>query len=75
MASIKDARKTPGSFEHTLEQPAHQYIVRVSADGYLPEDSARFSPDGTPHAFTFRLTRAEPIRGTVLNPDGSPAGR
>ena len=45
----REARKTPGSFEYQLGQPAHQYNVRVSADGYLPEDSGRFSPDGTRH--------------------------
>src|SRR5262249_28808934 len=70
----KEAKKAPGSFEHPLWQPAHQYIVRVSADGYLPADTGRFSPDGTAHPLTFRLTPAEPIRGTVRNPDGAPAG-
>jgi peroxiredoxin len=67
------ARKSPGSFEYTTSRPAHEYLVRVSADGYMPEDSEPFSPDGTVHTLTFRLTRAEPIRGTVLNPDGSTA--
>jgi RNA polymerase sigma factor (sigma-70 family) len=66
--------QTPGSFEHTLVEQLHQYALRVSADGYLLDDSPRFSPDGTPHSFTFRLTRAAPIRGAVLNPDRSPAG-
>jgi peroxiredoxin len=48
--------------------------VRVSADGYLPEDSGRFTPDGTPYAFTFHLRRADPIRGAVTKADGSPTG-
>ncbi len=69
----KESKKAAGSFEYTIEQPTHQCVVRVSADGYLSEDSGRFSPDGNPRSFTFRLTRAEPIRGTVLNPDGSSA--
>ncbi len=69
----KESKKVAGSFEYTLSQPAHLYDIRVSADGYLSEDSGRFSPDGNPRSFTFRLTRAEPIRGIVLNPDGSPA--
>jgi RNA polymerase sigma factor (sigma-70 family) len=69
----KEAKKAPGSFEHSLWQPAHQYIVRVSADGHLPADSGRFSLDGTAHTVTFRLAPAEPIRGTVRNPDGSAA--
>jgi RNA polymerase sigma factor (sigma-70 family) len=72
--SYKQAKKAPGSFEQPLWLPAHQYIVRVSADGYLPADTGRFSTDGTVHNVTFRLTPAEPIRGTVRNPDGSPAG-
>ncbi len=69
----KEAKKAAGSFEYTLSQPAHQYVVRVSADGYLSRDSGRFSPDGQPRSFTFRLIPGEPIRGTLLNPDGSPA--
>ncbi len=69
----ENAREGPGAFEHSLFTPAHRYLVRVHAEGYLPEDSERFSPDGTAHSFTFRLTRAEPIRGAVRNPDGTPA--
>lgn len=67
------ARKSPGMFEYTTATPAHQYLFRVQADGYLPEDCEPLAPDGTVHALRFRLTRAEPIRGTVRNPDGSPA--
>jgi len=67
------ARKTPGSFEHTLSNgPADQYLIRVEAEGYLPEDSGLISPDGELHALTFRLVRSEPIRGTMLDPEGSP---
>ena len=67
-------RRRPDASSIRSLHPAQQYILRVAADGYLPEDSGRFSPDGTTHAFTFRLARAEPIRGTVTKPDGSPAG-
>ena len=70
----RQARKSPGSFEYTIGQPAHQYLLRVQAEGYLHEDTGLFSPDGTLHAFTFRLTPSEPIRGTVQKPDGAPAG-
>jgi RNA polymerase sigma factor (sigma-70 family) len=69
----KDATKRPGAFEYTVEYPYHQIQVRVEGEGYLPEDSALFSPDGTPRELTIRMTRATPIRGTVSNPDGSPA--
>ena len=67
------AKKAPGSFECSVSRPAHRYLLRIEAQGYLPEDAEPFAPDGTARALTFRLTRAEPIRGTVRNPDGSPA--
>jgi peroxiredoxin/protocatechuate 3,4-dioxygenase beta subunit len=69
----KAAEKASGSFEYTTSMPAHRYLVRVQADGYLPEDSEPFPADGSAHTLPFRLTEAEPIRGTVRNPDGSPA--
>ena len=67
------AKKAAGSFEYTLSFPSHRALTRVQAEGYLPEDSGLFPVDGSPHAFTYRLTRAGPIRGTVRNSDGSPA--
>ena len=66
-------RNGPGSFDCTLDMPAHRYILRVQAEGYLPEESKWFAGDGTPQSFTFRLTKGQPIRGLVQNPDGSPA--
>src|SRR5262249_36837247 len=66
-------RKAPRSFLYKTGRPAHQYLIQAPAAGSLPEDSERFSPDGTAHDLTFRLRRAGPIRGTVRNPDGSPA--
>jgi peroxiredoxin/protocatechuate 3,4-dioxygenase beta subunit len=68
-----EAKKAPGAFEYTTGQPAQKYLVRVQADGYLPADSEPFSPDGTVHTLALRLTKGEPVRGTVRNPDGSPA--
>ena len=59
----RDAKKTPGSFEHTIYNgAADQYLIRVQADGYLPEDSGLVSPDGKLHAFTLppRPIRADP---------------
>ena len=69
----KVAKKAPGSFEYTTSSPAHRYLLRVQAEGYLPEDSDPFPTDGSTHTLPFRLTKAEPIKGTVWNPDGSPA--
>ena len=66
-------RGGPGSFECTLDMPAHRYVIRVQAEGYLPEESKWFAGDGTPQAFTFRLAKGQPIRGLAQNPDGSPA--
>ncbi len=69
----RQAKKQPGAFEYVLQQPAHQYLMRVSAEGYLPEDSGLFLEDHGVHDFTFRLTRSEPIKGTIQKLDGSPA--
>jgi peroxiredoxin len=66
-------RGGPGSFECTLDMAAHQYLIRVQGEGYLPEESGPFAGDGTPQTFTFRLNKGEPVRGLVRNPDGSPA--
>ena len=65
-------KKTPGEFEYLLDLPAHQYLLRVQAEGYLPTDSGLFSAEGGTLPLTFRLTKAAPIQGTVLNADGSP---
>jgi thiol-disulfide isomerase/thioredoxin len=67
------SEEATGAFEYPLNIPAHQYLLRVHADGYLPADSPRFSAEGGPRPLTFRLAKAGPIRGTVLNADGSPA--
>jgi RNA polymerase sigma factor (sigma-70 family) len=69
----EEAVKAPGSFEWTFGVQVHQFMVRVVAEGYLPADSGLLSQDGSLREFTFRLSKADPIRGTVVNPDGSPA--
>jgi hypothetical protein len=69
----RGAKEAAGSFEYTTSSPAHRYLIRVQAEGYLPEDSEPFPTDGSTHTLPFRLIKAEPIRGAVLNPDGSPA--
>jgi peroxiredoxin len=74
MRADEEAMKAPGSFEWTFSVQVHQLVVRVLADGYLPADSELFAQDGALRKFTFRLTKADPIRGAVLNPDGSLAG-
>jgi hypothetical protein len=63
------AKKTPGSFEFTFSYQVHRLRVRVEAEGYLSEDSELFAQDGSVHEFSFRLTKADRIRGTVVNHD------
>jgi peroxiredoxin/protocatechuate 3,4-dioxygenase beta subunit len=67
------AKKAAGSFEYTTSSPAHRYLIRAQAEGYLPMDSEPFPTDGPTHTLSFRLMKAEAIRGAVWNPDGSPA--
>jgi RNA polymerase sigma factor (sigma-70 family) len=74
MRADEEAMKAPGSFEWTFSVQVHQLVVRVLAEGYLPADSGLFAQDGALRKFTFRLIRANPIRGAVLYPDGSAAG-
>jgi beta-lactamase class A/peroxiredoxin len=69
----RTAKKAPGSFDFTTTSSDYRYSLRVQADGYLPEDAEPFALDGKLHALTFRLAKAEPIRGIVQNPDGSTA--
>jgi RNA polymerase sigma factor (sigma-70 family) len=69
----EQAKKTPGSFEFTLSHQVHQLRVRVQAQGYLPEDSGLVAQDGSLHEFSFRLTKADRIRGAVIGHDSSPA--
>jgi peroxiredoxin/protocatechuate 3,4-dioxygenase beta subunit len=73
MRADEEAKKDPGSFEWTFGEQVHQLIVRVVAEGYLPADSGLFAQDRAVREFTFRLTKANPIRGTVFDPNGSPA--
>jgi hypothetical protein len=65
----EQAKMTPGSFEFTFSHQVHQLRVRVEADGYFPEDSGLVAQDGSLHEFSFRLTKADRIRGTVINHD------
>jgi len=66
-------KKSQGAFEGSISSRAHRYLIRVRAEGYLPEDSEPFSIDGSTLSLAFRLQKGEPIRGAVRNPDGSPA--
>ncbi len=69
----RNARKAPGSFEFTFSSAAEKLVVRVESDNHLPADSEPFTPDGTDRELTFRLTRANPLAGRIINADGTPA--
>jgi peroxiredoxin/protocatechuate 3,4-dioxygenase beta subunit len=70
----RDARRSPAGFEYTFDQAVDRHQVRVEAEGYAPADSGLIASDGTAHEVVYRLKKADPIRGVVLNGDGSPAG-
>ena len=63
----------PGSFEYAFESAAERLVVRVESDNHLPAESEPFTPDGSPRELTFRLTKANPIAGKIVNADGTPA--
>jgi RNA polymerase sigma factor (sigma-70 family) len=64
------ARKAPGSFEYAFHDAVEKLVVRVESDHHLPADSEPFTPDGSDRELTFRLTRANPITGRIVNADG-----
>ncbi|MDR3621508.1 MAG: sigma-70 family RNA polymerase sigma factor [Paludisphaera borealis] len=68
----RDAKRSERGFEHTFTDSVHQYLIRVEAPGYAPADSGHLE-SGTNHDVTFRLKKADPIRGVVTRPDGSTA--
>ena len=70
-----EPRELPACSQPPCPRPAHRYLIQVQADGDLAEDSELFEPDGKAHALTYRLTRGEPIRGTICNPDGVNLGQ
>ncbi len=69
----RDARKAPGSFEYTFDRAAEQLVVRVESDNHLPAESEPFVPDGSTRELTFRLTRARPVAGRIINAEETPA--
>ncbi len=67
-----EVSQNANTFEATFHQNYPWLAVRVIADGYLPADSTAFAPDGKDAAFTFKLEKGAPVKGTVLNVDGKP---
>src|SRR5205807_1260692 len=57
-----------------IDRKTAAYSVRVSAAGYFREESAALRPVGGAIEFNARLKHGAPPHGTVLRPDGPPAG-
>ncbi|HEX3357752.1 MAG TPA: redoxin domain-containing protein [Tepidisphaeraceae bacterium] len=68
----EQAKKEPGKFVLPLDDPAYRYLLRVMADGYLPEDTPSFEPDGNARTFEFKLKRGNSITGKVMTAEGKP---
>ena len=64
------AKKEPGKFELKLTDPAYRYQLRVASNDYLPDETPLFDPDGSPKTFDFRLKKANPITGTIVDTSG-----
>lgn len=63
-------RKQPGRFIYLAGESFYRLLLRVQADDYLPDDSTLFPLDGNPRAFTFKLTKANSVRGKILSAGG-----
>jgi peroxiredoxin len=49
------------------------FYVKIVADGYYPEISPAVKLGEPPELFVIRMTKAEPLKGTVVDPQGNPA--
>lgn len=69
----RDPTGDPGRFAFELHREPHDAeILRAEAWGYVPADSPLVDLRRKTHSHEFRLVPSDPIRGTLLNPDGSP---
>ena len=64
-----------GRYESAFNQEGFLWRLRVEAEGYLPSESRTFQPYKTDMGevvYNFKLQKAEPLSGTVLNAKGEP---
>lgn len=64
-----------GRYEFTVKQEGFFWRVRVEADRYLPAESRMirpYAPDQGTLTFDFRLSKADPLTGTVFGLEGQP---
>jgi hypothetical protein len=64
---------TDGRYDITFIDPRAGHLVRIQADGYLPEDSRPISDGEGEVTLDFSLTRGTGPAGKVTWPDGQPA--
>ncbi|OHB67601.1 MAG: hypothetical protein A2Y77_13960 [Planctomycetes bacterium RBG_13_62_9] len=63
---------TDGRFEITLGQPYPGHLIRIEAEGYLPEVSRSFDSGEGEVVFDVAMKRGTGPNGTVCLPDGKP---
>jgi uncharacterized GH25 family protein len=64
-----------GKYETVFSQEGFLWRLRVEAEGYTPSESRVFQPYKTDMGeidYDFKLQKAEPLSGTVLNLNGDP---
>jgi thiol-disulfide isomerase/thioredoxin len=66
------AMKKSGQFTISFSNPAYRYFMRVQSDGYLPEDTEPFDPNGAAQTFELRLKKSEPITGELVTVNHRP---
>ena len=63
-----------GHYEFRISEPSPRIYVKVEADGYKPAVSREFTPTDGAQTCDFKLKKGSGLSGTVLTPDGKPAG-
>ena len=66
---------TDGRYQFEFSGGVFAWRIRVEADGYMPAVSRIFKPgdlDKGRVTYDFKLSKAAPLTGTVLGPDGKP---
>ncbi len=66
---------TDGRYESEFISKIFSWRIRVEADGYMPAVSRIFRPGGPDKGlvtYDFELSKARPLTGSVLGPDGAP---
>jgi len=64
---------TEGNYEITFDEPQHEHLIRIEADGYIPGISRGFKIDEGDVVFDFKLEKGTGPVGTVFFKNGTPA--